>query len=394
MTDPTIAIALMAFVFGIHIILVNIDIGLGMIIPIWKRIGEIRGIEAYVMESKKYMRYLAIIYASAGVFGTAFTVFLLSFFPEFLWLGGVVLIYPFGLAVIFLILRLFSIGSYWYTWDRLRGDYHFYLGLLLAFTSFAVPYAFRTVFAFLNYPAGVENLSPLKLDPLKMFTNPTQLPIYLKSVAGGVIAATFTLTSLYAYSIRKGIGDKETSERFIRTFLNIGIWLLALQVIFGFWYLASLSNYAPFKFNNIAGSWFGGEFTADYSWLFFIKLLLVAYQFFVVLYIAFKSISGEKFDASEKTMNALLIGIGPAALLTILLGEYLNAFSQLPYFVAQPSLEESLPMINVYKSINELAAVFDMYVITLVGLIPLFLAFILLLYYVVAGKISYGNSES
>ena len=391
MADPGLAIAIMAIVFGIHIVLINIDLGLGIIIPILKRIGEIRGNEVYVSEARKYMRYFAIVYASAGVFGTAFTVFLLTFFPEFLWLGGVLLIVPFGLAVVFLILRLFSIGAYWYTWDKLRGDYHFYLGLVLAFTSFAVPYAFRSVFAFLNYPAGVESISPLKLNPIKMLTNPTLMPIYLKSVAGGVLAATFSLVSLYAYKVRKGESDKETASGFIKKYLNVGMWLLGLQVIFGFWYLASLSMYAPYKFGNIVGVWFGRSVSADYSWLFTIKMLLVAYQFFVVFYIAFTSIQGKEFDVADDTTNKLLLGLGPAALLVIMFGEFLNAFSQLPYFVAQPALEEALPMINVYNSINELASVLDIYAIAFFAFIPLFLAFFVLLYYILAGKVSNGG---
>lgn len=388
MSDPYVAIGFMALTFGFHIAFVNIDIGLGIIIPLLKRLGEVKGITTYIIEARKYMRYLAIIYASAGVFGTAFTVFLLTFFPSFLWLGGLVLIYPFGLAVMFLILRLFSIGAYWYTWDKLRSNYHFYLGLTLAFTSFAVPYGFRVVFAFLNYPVGIKNLSPLELDPLAMFTNPTLLPLYLKSITGGLLAAMFTILSLYAYSIRRGSSNGEANDVLIRTYLKLGIWLIALQLIFGFWYLATLSSYAPYKFSNIVGAIFGGKVTRDYFWLFIIKMLLVAYQLFVVLYIAHQSIGGKVFNVKERTTNNLLIALGPSALLTIVLGEYLNAFSQLPYFIAQPTLEEILPMINIHNSINDLAAIVDLYAITIFGLIPLFLAFFVLLYYIIAVKIT------
>ncbi len=387
MADPGIPLAIMAFFFGVHIVLVNIDLGLAVFVPLLKWFGEKNNNELYVREAKRYMRYFAIIYASAGVFGTGFTVFLLSFFPDFLWLGGVVLLVPFALAGVFLTLRLAGIAAYWYTWDRLRSDYHFAIGLILAFTSFAVPFAFRTIFSFLNYPAGVENISPLEINIGKMFANPTLYPIYLKSIAGGLAVASFMLVSLYAYRYYNGIDGKEENLSMLKLFLNIGIWLLFLEVIFGFWYLASLGAYAPYKFGNIAGAWFGGMVTADYSWLFIIKLLFVGFQVFTVFYIFFYVIKHGKLDYDYKYIKYLLLGVGPAAALTILLGEYLNAFSQLPYFVAQPDLESVLPMINVFNSINDLAAFFDVYFLTLFAIVPLFLAFLVLLYYIISGKI-------
>ena len=389
MANPLIPISFMAFVFGLHIVLVNIDIGLAIIIPILKRLGEIRGNQVFVDEARKYMRYFAIIYATAGVFGTAFTVFLLSFFPTFLKIAGIVLLFPFGFAVIFLILRLFSISAYWYTWYRLKPNYHFYLGLVLAATSFLVPFTFRTVFAFLNNPVGVESLSPLQLNWGKMFSNPTLPPLYLKSIVGALAGTLFTLVTIYTYRLYKGLGDVETNKYFIRRYLSIGMWFLLLQFVLGFWYIAALSAFSPYKFSNIFGVWFGsGPIGGDYSLLFVFKMLLVAFQVFVVLYILYQMLEGEKDIFANKNNLYLLMGIGPAALLTILVGEYLNAFSQLPYFIAVPELENQLPVINVSKSLNELAALIDIYAIAIFALIPLILAFLVLLYYILWGRIS------
>lgn len=391
MADPTIPLAIMAFFFGIHIVLVNIDMGLGILVPILKRVGELRNNQVYIREARKYMRYFAIFYATAGVFGTGFTVFLLTFFPEFLWLGGVVLLVPFALAVLFLTLRFLSLALYWYGWDRFRPDYHFYIGLVLAFTSFAVPFSFRTVFSFLNYPAGVENLEPLEINIGKMFTNPTLWPIYLKSIVGSLAVTFFMLVTLYTYKYYKGIGDKEENIFFIKKYLYIGFWFVFLQFIFGFWYLSALSATAPYKFANIAGAWFGGNVTADYSWLFLIKLLFVAFQAGVILYLFYYAVKNGSINFDDVNVQYMLMGLGPAAALTIVLGEYLNAFSQLPYFVAQPGLESVLPMINVFNSLNDLATFFDLYAITLFAVVPLFLVFLVFLYYVLAGRVSNGE---
>ncbi len=388
MADPSIAIGFLAFVFGIHIALVNIDIGLAVIIPFLKRYGETKGNELFVSEAKKYMKYFAIVYATAGVYATAFTVFLLAFFPEFLWLGGIALLIPFGLAVVFVALRLFSISAYWYTWNKLNSNYHFYLGLILASTSFIIPLMFRSVFAFLNNPIGVESLDPLVIDWFKVYTNPTLWPLYLKSIAGAFSATFFMLVTVYAYRVYKGIGEKDDNLKFIKLYLNNGMWLLFLMVIFGFWYLASLSAATPYKFSNIVGVWFGvSPQGTDYSWLFILKMLLVSYQVFVIIYILQTGITKEKVVLIEGYNIKLLMGIGPAAVLTIVLGEYLNAFSQLPYFIAQPGLEDSLPMINVFNSINPLAALFDVYSVTIFAIIPLLLAFFVLLYYLLGGKL-------
>ncbi len=388
MADPGIPLAMMAIFFGFHIVLVNVDMGLGIIIPILKRLGELKGKEVYISEARKYMRFFAIMYASAGVFGTGFTVFLLTFFPEFLWLGGIVAFAPFAVAILFLTLRFLTLTLYWYGWDRFKPELHFYIGIVLMITSFGVPFGFRAVFSFLNVPQGVENISPLELNVAKMFTNPTLPPLYLKSIFGALAATFFTLVSVYTYRYYKKLGNQEDNIYFIKLYLSYGMLFLFLQFITGFWYLGSLAAYAPYKFGNIAGAWFGGTVVSDYSWLFALKLFFVAVQVGVILYIFYWMLEKGEFNLNDKYTLYGLLSIGPASLLTIVLGEYLNAFSQLPYFVAQPSLEDALPMINVFNSINELAAIFDVYSVVIFAGIPLILAFLVLLYYVIAGKVN------
>ncbi|MFX1254827.1 MAG: cytochrome ubiquinol oxidase subunit I [Promethearchaeota archaeon] len=384
MADPTPSIMILGFVFGFHIVLVNIDMGLAILIPLLKRFGETKDRPFYINAAKRYMKYLAIIYASAGVFATAFTVFLLSFFPEFIRLAGTALIVPFALAVIFISIRLLTISAYWYSWDKLRSDYHFGLGLILASTSFLIPFAFRLVFSFLNTPSAVVSTDPLIVDPGLLLTNPTFWPLYIKSILGGLALTMFLLVTVYTYRLRRNIGDKSENEYFIKQYLTLGMWPLLIQPIFGFWYLASLNLATTFKFSNVAGNWFGIPPQAtDYSLLFALKLLMVFFQFFVLLYILwlFLNKKGE-INFEDNNLQLILLGIGPAAVLTILFGELLNELSQLPYFIAVPSLESILPMINISTALNPLAAAFDIYALTIFAIVPLLAAFFVLLYYV------------
>ena len=78
----------LALVFGLHIVMVNLGIAFSTVIPILKRKGEKENNEIYLRTSKQLMNFYAATYGLAGVFGTAFTVFLLSFYPSFIGLAG------------------------------------------------------------------------------------------------------------------------------------------------------------------------------------------------------------------------------------------------------------------------------------------------------------------
>ncbi len=102
------------------------------------------------------MKFYAATYGLAGVFGTAFTVFLLSFYPAFIGLAGHLTFVPFGLAVMAIVIHFFTISAYWYGWDRWNGNTHFLLGLILLISVYIIPLGFRAISAFLNVPQGLE----------------------------------------------------------------------------------------------------------------------------------------------------------------------------------------------------------------------------------------------
>jgi hypothetical protein len=139
-----------------------------------------------------------------------------------------------------------------------------------------------------------------------------------------------------------------------------------------------------FKFNNIAGFFVGKDAEGNnLSWLFALKMILVFAQVAIVLYFKFSKTADPLAIKSKK----MLVSLGPLAALTVIFGELLNLLSHLPYFIAKPSLATDLPHIDLKQAINPLADAFDVYAVTVFALVPLLLAFGVLVYYAITGDV-------
>ncbi|MHA2363973.1 MAG: cytochrome ubiquinol oxidase subunit I, partial [Candidatus Hodarchaeales archaeon] len=310
--DPNPAITLMSVVFSLHIVLVNIDVGIAVLIPILKRWGEVKNKDRYISHSKLYMRYFAITYASAGVFATAFTVFILTFFPDFLHFLGIALLIPYGFVVLLIALRLFCLSAYWYGWDRFNPKTHFGIGLVLASTSFLIPFFFRIVFGFLNTPDGMVSTDPVIVDPIALMWNPTFLPIFLKSIFGAFALTFFMLVFVYTLKIVKNIGDAQENKDFQILYLKLGFVPFMMMFLFGIWYLLSIWVEVPYKFDNIMGPMAGVDPEAGYvpSILFMIKILFILVQTIAVIYLIGVIYKIKKLDYNKQSIKALLLVLG------------------------------------------------------------------------------------
>ncbi|BES81561.1 cytochrome ubiquinol oxidase subunit I [Pyrodictium abyssi] len=329
----------LAFVFGLHIVMVNLGIGLAWLVPYFKRRAD-QGEREFEDVAKTLMRFYAATYGVAGVFGTAFTVFLLSYYPKFLGVAGNITLIPFGLSILAIALHFFAITAYWYGWDRWSRPVHNLIGLLLGVSALLIPLGFRAVFAFLNIPAGLGFDSAegkLYLDVVAALTkNPTFWPLYLKSIAAAFTATFMAVAGAYAYKAffrAESEEEKRTALRVASMLAKPALVLLLVTAALGFWYAISLQN-VPYKFNNVfAGlGWSVGSGEAYYSvsWLFLLKMLLFLVQLAAMVY-ALPALAKGSLDAGKAKL--LLYG-GLAALATIAVGEYVNAFSQYPFFIA------------------------------------------------------------
>ncbi len=335
----------LAFVFGIHIVMVNIGIALATLIPYleWKslKLGDNKLLE----NAKRLFKIYAATYGIAGVFGTAYTVFLLSYYPEFIGIAGSVTLYLFGIAILFIVLHFLCIVTYWYGWGRFSDTTHLFIGGLLAFSAYMIPFGFRSVFAFLNLPAGLEIVGPSKLglNLAAALANPTFLPLYLKSIVGALITGFLFVAAIYAYKKYKGeLDDPVYEQELIIKPARTSFYLLLIQAALGFWYIGSLTQ-VPYKFNNIfaaLGMKIQGPGPAlNLSWLFILKMLFVAIQFAALAYV----LTTCKTGLTVKDLEMIKLAAA-SAVLGLLSGEYLNAFSQYPYFVAAlPQIADKVP---------------------------------------------------
>lgn len=371
---------LISLTFGLHIILVNLDIALATFIPLME-LRALRRKDNFLMErAKVLMRYYASTYAIAGVFGTAFTVALLSFYPQFIGLAGHLTWVPFGLAILMIVLRFLTIMLYWYLWDKVSEGLHLSVGTIMALTGYLIPLGFRAVFAFLNVPFGLHLEPKPYLDTVEALLNPTLMPLYLKSIFGALAAGSLTLVTVYSYRyLAVGEGEKPKYLELVGQYAKYGGISLFLMLIFGFWYSMSLIA-TPYKFTNLFGFIYGAKAEQDFGWLFVLKMVFVAIQFIGVYYVLSHSLYAKDISKVMGWAKA----VGPAALLTVFLGDMLNMHSQLPYFIAQPEVVNSLP--EIFKqallstNANILADVPELYIITAIFLIPLLAAVAALFY--------------
>ncbi len=329
----------LALVFGIHIVAVNLGISLSTIVPLLKRRADFSGNAKLDELAKRIFRVYAATYALAGVMGTAFTVFLLSFYPEFVGLAGNITLVPFAIAILSILLHFLSIVLYYYGWESFPRSYHFASGVLLALTSYTIPLGFRLVFSFLNTPVGLKFDGKPYIDTFEALMNPTFAPLYLKSILGALTFGSLFIATIAAFSLMKGDSVEERSLYSLS--LNIAIVSMFLMLLLGPWYAMSLLS-TPMKFNNIFGSlgWSvsGAQGGLDLSWLFTVKLVLIVVQIYAILRL---TLLGGK-SVSERFNLALLATISAA--LTILSGEYLNMFSQYPFFLANlPIVAPQIP---------------------------------------------------
>jgi len=365
----------LALTFGLHIVMVNLGIFLALYVPYLKVKADREGDAGLETVARKLMKFYAATYGVAGVYATAFTVFLLSFYPDFLGLAGHLTLIPFGIAILMIVVHFFAITGFYYGWDKWSRQTHYAFGALLAISSILIPLGFRAVFAFLNIPIGLKlDGGKLSLDVAQALTNPTLPPLYIKSIVAAVTAGALAVLGGLAYAYYK-TGDetyKRGIERVVPQLAKIGLAGLALMLVLGLWYALSLQA-VPYKFNNIFASlgWKVGDGVAQYNvaWLFVVKMLFYAFQVAVIA-LAFKQLARGVIPADKKT---LLLAAGLAALVTVALGEYLNAFSQYPYFIACLGSPEACP--DVIKQLppdqlERLATILDLRTYNELALVP------------------------
>ncbi|MCE4601789.1 MAG: cytochrome ubiquinol oxidase subunit I [Desulfurococcales archaeon] len=301
--------------FGLHIVLVNLGVGISIVAPLLRVIALRRGDTRLDREAYTLTRFYAATYALGGVFGTAFTVYLFSYYPSFTSLLGRIALYNYALAIMALVAHFLSLTLFYYGWSRLSPRIHTLSGVTLAVSALLIVLGFRSVFAQLSSPVGVDLSRGVVTSPFEaLLGNPLLPPLYLKSIAAAITA---TLVAVAGWHALRG-------EDLARIYLKPALAGLIIVLLAGAWYGLELRR-VEYKFNNIFGGLgLGGEPSLDLSWLLILKVVLWGIQV--------AGVAGALYRGVDWARNLLAAG-AISALIAILAGEYLNAYSQYPYFI-------------------------------------------------------------
>ncbi|MEB3788254.1 MAG: cytochrome ubiquinol oxidase subunit I [Desulfurococcales archaeon] len=356
--------------FGLHIALVTLGVGISLIAPAMRLIARRRGDDTLLEEAYRLVRFYAATYALGGVFGTAFTVYLFSYYPEFTALLGRIALYNYALAITALVAHFLSLTIFYYGWNRLPPRTVDAAGLALAGSVLLIVLGFRGVFSQLSSPVAIDLQGARVLDPLHaVLGNPLLPPLYAKSILAALAA---TMVGAAGWHALRG------EPSLARLYLKPALAALAGVFIAGLWYGLSLRS-VEYKFNNIFGGLgLGGEPSLDLSWLLILKIALWTLQTAGVLY---------ALRAGVTRARSLLAAGAASALVAVVAGEYLNAYSQYPYFIpptelggASPELQAKLSLLaanaNTRSQVLQLLTISATGVLLAAALLYLYISFL------------------
>jgi cytochrome d ubiquinol oxidase subunit I len=268
-----------------------------------------------------------LTYASFGVLGTAMTVMLLTLWPTFM-VTATGLMWPIFLAAAFsIVLNFVSLAAYWYTYDRIRSSLHMMIGMVVAFSAAFIAFNFRTIMSFTNQAVGLVSTST-SIDPFTLYSNPSLAPLYSHTIFGALSTAGFVVAGGAAlWMLRHGVSQEYiTISKFG---LLAGFLSIVPQAMAGAWYSFTLMNNVPYLFSSITG--WAGMVKAQLDLLpLLVAMFVSALLLLSVGALAYTSVKlGRPSAGWLKTMVVMAV-LAPS---TILIGEALQQYSHLPYFV-------------------------------------------------------------
>jgi cytochrome bd-type quinol oxidase subunit 1 len=326
--DP--ALLLLAFTMFPHILGASLVLGFAWFTFAFEFIGRRRNDRVYVESSKAISKGIVLIYATIGSLGTAITVELFVLWPGFMKTLGVLLWWPFAFAAAMIVSNFLLIAIYWYTFDKIRASLHLLVGFFMALTASLIPLNFRTVMAFTDQPIG---LSDDGVQIVLLYANPTLPPLYAHTVFASLSTAGFVICAATALARYIGRGDAGVDAKLFGNGATMGVLFLVPQALAGAWYAWVLGANVPQMFAAITGLFtqFAGSFNpqSQLPHLFATKLLIVGYLLLVGIWLRSKGAQ----QVLSKLGVAVAITAGLFSSAVIMMGETMQEFSHLPYFV-------------------------------------------------------------
>ncbi|MFP3178420.1 MAG: cytochrome ubiquinol oxidase subunit I [Thermocladium sp.] len=351
MNAATIAVALIAWAFSIHIPIVYTVLGLAWLLPTLEYMGYRSKNENYINMARNIGSYLIVIYAIGGLFGTIITVFLAGLLPIFTNVAGALFWPVWGVAIVFgIVIALPMLGFYYRTFNSLPPMRHVAVGYVTAAFMTVIPAMFRMVFAVINYPLGVQITKSsssmigfnLSVNLGQALGNPTYPPLLLATLAAALSLTAALIAAVYSWREAAAPSQYYSSGRIIGA--KLAIVFGALWVVFGAWYLYEVYLYSP----TVAWSIFGKppaylpsafypvyEPTYNLAWLLYL-IIVLGLGDLALLIITIKKPS--------RSIAALLLLF---SLAIVDASEVMNGVAHMPYALVPP-LGAAESLVNLY----------------------------------------------
>ncbi len=319
---------LLGFSVLLHVIFVSITMGTGWITAYSRMMAYLKG-DAYLERfARKAFRILVVFELFSGVWGTIITVVLAGFFPGLTALATNVLFTPLLIALIAIMVRIPSIGIFWYTWGKVHPRTHSLVGMIMAISGFLIPFGFRAVFSEITSPTAVaEFIAHGFASPFTAYASVMFWLLYLHTIFASLSVGGFVVAFLTSL---------EKDERGLKIGYRYGVTFLIAQIPIGILYWLSHASFSSYIFQSITFGNFLPVFVAKIT----VVALLVALS--IVAYV----------KRGSPTLLALL------SLSAVFFGELMNGGARYPYIVvlgneglhfsAFTNLYIEVPMIAVF----------------------------------------------
>lgn len=289
----------------IHVLFVTITMGVGWITAFSRYIAYRKNDVSLEKFARRTFRVLVVFELFSGVWGTIITVFLAGFFPTLTALATNVLFAPLLIALISIMIRLPSIGIFWYTWDKIHPRIHSTIGFIMAISGFTIPFGFRAIFSEITAPTAIaEFVAKGFATAFASYSSIVFWLLYLHTVFAALSVGGFVVA--FISSLDKDLNGIKIGNRY-------GLYFLIAQVPIGLFYWLSLRDFSYYMFDKIT---FGS----------FLPILALKITVaLVLLIIAVIAISAK--DKIKYQYPVIL------SLLVVFLGELMNSGARYPYMV-------------------------------------------------------------
>jgi cytochrome bd ubiquinol oxidase subunit I len=299
-------------IFEIHILIAGAVSGAAMLGPITEWLGYMRKDERYDRLAHGLGKFL-VIYFAFGAFTAiiAVTVLLVVLWGHLWTLISQATFWPLVIESFTFLVEVAGVYLWYYTWERTQAHkpLHIALGLFLAIDSFVQVLMIDIVSSYMLTPSQPG-------DPLRVFLNPTELPLQIHRIVGNLAYVGFGIAAVAGFrhlrsrdSVRSAFLDWAGSYGMLW-----GIGMTLLQPAVGYEYAKEIQLHAY-------GAWYKMMW-GDLSPEFLLQIFILGLLFLV-----------PNLYFQRRLQRAGARGAGVLRLLTILL-LIATAFAVLPYHLA------------------------------------------------------------